>query len=200
MIHPSQAVVVTVTCALAFASLALGGCAITADDPVGKTSEALKAPALPDASLAVPAGNEHAFRYDAAGVQIYECRSTPASTYAWAFVAPRADLSKNGKLVGTHYAGPTWESKDGSKVVGAKVAAFAPDPTAIPWLLLRAVSHAGVGRMDSVTYIQRLSTVGGLAPTSGCDAAHVLVRAEVPYTAAYYFHSPDEIDDGDDGE
>jgi hypothetical protein len=89
---------------------------------------------------------------------------------------------------GKHYVGPTWESTDGSTVVGTKLAAFAADPTAIPELLLQAVSHTSDGSMSDVTYIQRLDTVAGLAPTTGCDATTVGTTARVDYTATYFFY------------
>ncbi|HMI88533.1 MAG TPA: DUF3455 domain-containing protein [Polyangiaceae bacterium] len=146
------------------------------------------APQVPPA-LAVPPGNKLRFDYDAIGVQIYGCDAT-ATGYGWVFRAPEANLyGKKGKLAATHYAGPTWQANDGSTVVGAKLAESpAPDATAIPWLLLGATSHAGQGRMTDVTYIQRLETTGGKAPTTGCDAAHVGDTARVGYTATYYFY------------
>jgi hypothetical protein len=145
----------------------------------------------------VPAGNRLAFHFDAIGVQIYACSAVTAG-YAWVFKAPEATLYNNGgHVAGKHYVGPTWEANDGSTVVGAKIAAATPDPTAIPWLLLGAVSHAGDGRMTDVTYIQRLETTGGIAPASGCDATTVGASARVPYTATYYFYEAgDREDDG----
>lgn len=170
------------------ASQFLAGCGVapeTGDDvEVGQTSQALHAPALPSPTLAVPDGNKLKFFYDAVGVQIYTCTAT-----GWVFKAPEANLyDKHGRDAGTHYVGPTWESTDGSKVGAAKIAGFTADPTAIPALLLQAVSHTGDGQMSEVTYIQRLDTVGGLAPTSGCDAGHVGEFARVDYTATYYFY------------
>jgi hypothetical protein len=88
-------------------------------------------------------------------------------------------------VAGKHYAGPTWQASDGSTVVGARVAGATPDPTAIPWLLLRATSHAGAGEMTEVTYIQRVATTGGLAPAEGCTPASLGAVARVPYTASY---------------
>ena len=44
------------------------------------------------------------------------------------------------------------------------------------------------GRFDDVTSIQRLSTVGGNAPTDGCDATHVGAIAQVPYSTDYVFY------------
>jgi hypothetical protein len=171
-----------------FAACFMMGCGAAPDeatDDVVSSSEALsKLPTLPSPTLAVPAGNRLAFHYDAVGVQIYAC-----SASAWVFQAPEAALyGKRGRVKGKHYAGPTWESKDGSTVVGTKVAAFTADPTAIPELLLQAVSHAGDGRMSEVTYIQRLDTAAGLAPTTGCDATTEGATARVDYTATYYFY------------
>ena len=70
--------------------------------------------------------------------------------------------------------------------------AITADPTAIPELLLKAVSHSGDGRMSGVTYVQRLDTVGGLAPTAGCDTAGATAR--VDYTATYYFYAANDDD------
>lgn len=138
--------------------------------------------------LAVPGGNQLAFALDAEGVQVYACTANGAS-FGWAFQGPEAKLSEpDGPAGGTHYAGPTWESIDGSKVVGAKVEAVTPDATAIPWLLLRAASHGGSGRMEQVTFVQRIWTRGGNAPSRGCDAAHDGATARVPYRALYCFY------------
>jgi Protein of unknown function (DUF3455) len=144
----------------------------------------LHAPSIPDASLAVPAGNSYAFAYDAVGVQIYVCQAG-----AWVFQKPEATLyGFRGRVVGTHYAGPFWESTDGSKVKGAKLTGFTDDPTAIPELLLQATANEGSGRFSDVTYIQRLQTVGGLAPSAGCDSEHEGAIARTDYTAVYAFY------------
>jgi hypothetical protein len=176
------------------ATIALGGCAVDANSSVqtedtARSGDALmRAPVLPDASLAVPAGNRLAFFFDATGVQIYGCQSS-AGAYSWVFQAPEATLvDRRGHAVIQHFAGPTWEYLDKSQVVGTKIAAFTADPSAIPELLLQATGHTGKGRMAGITYIQRLDTTGGLAPTSGCDADHVGAIARVEYTATYYFY------------
>jgi hypothetical protein len=142
---------------------------------------------LPTTDLAVPAGNRLVRQLEAVGVQVYTCTAAPAGA-AWVFTGPEATLqSRQGEAAGKHYAGPTWEALDGSKVVGAKVAGATPDPAAIPWLLLRATSHAGAGEMTEVTYIQRIATTGGLAPAEGCTPASLGAVARVPYTASYCF-------------
>ena len=135
-------------------------------------------------NLQVPEGNKVSFHAYAEGVQIYRWNGT-----AWAFVAPEATLYADAGyhgVVGTHYAGPTWESNSGSKVVGAVLERATPDPDAIPWLKLEAKSNDGPGIFDQVTYIQRVNTVGGKAPADPGD--FVGEEARVPYTADYYFY------------
>ena len=162
------------------------------DDGEAQAQEAALSQCPPEVpqNLAVPEGNRLAFSFDAVGEQLYVCQQT-ATGYGWVFRAPVADLFKpNGNIAGTHYVGPTWEALDGSTVVGARVDGFAADPTAIPWLLLRAVSNSEDGRMSKVSFIHRLDTAGGLAPVSGCDADHVNQVQGVDYTAVYYFYVP----------
>jgi Protein of unknown function (DUF3455) len=134
--------------------------------------------------LEVPEGSQLAFHAYARGVQIYRWSGT-----SWVFVAPAADLfadeGGDGK-VGTHYAGPTWESNSGSKVVAAVIDRCTAEPNAIPWLILGAVTAGGPGIFDGTTSIQRLNTVGGVAPAApGSVVGEV---ANVPYTAEYYFY------------
>jgi len=149
-----------------------------------------RAPVVP-AALAVPDGNKVQFHAYAVGVQIYVCKnisSTDTPKYAWVFTAPEAVLyDSEGNQVGIHYAGPTWESESGSKVVGARLAGATVDPTAIPWLLLAAKSSEGPGIFADISYVQRVNTAGGLAPTTDCDADHLGQVARVPYTAEYFF-------------
>ena len=123
---------------------------------------------------------------------VYECLPghDDPHRYTWDLQAPAAELSdQSGKGVGKRYAGPTWQADDGSKVVGEIVARDnGPDAGAIPWLLLRATSATGKGIFSKTQSIQRLHTVGGLAPASTCDASHAGKRKRVPYAAEYYFY------------
>ena len=126
----------------------------------------------------------------ARGVQIYQCRAKKDEAQAteWAFVAPEADLfDAQGTLVGKHYAGPHWESLDGSKVVGSlKARADVQQPGAIPWLLLATKSDGPAGTFAKVTRIQRINTVAGLAPAAGgCTATTLGQSARVAYSADY---------------
>jgi hypothetical protein len=126
----------------------------------------------------------------ATGVQVYECSQKADSTYEWVFKAPEATLtSRSGKSLGKHYAGPTWESGDGSTVVGeVKARDQGPKPSAIPWLLLAAKANAGSGTFSATKSIQRVETAGGLSPTEPCSSVNLKQVARVPYTANYYFY------------
>jgi hypothetical protein len=140
-----------------------------------------------------PEGGHLAERLGARGVQIYECRpmANAASGAQWTFVAPEADLlDARGVVTGKHYAGPHWEALDGSKIVGAvKARADAPRGNAIPWLLLSAKSVGGPGRFANVTSVQRIHTVGGMAPTQTCDGTTLGAIQRVPYHADYLLYS-----------
>jgi hypothetical protein len=153
-------------------------------------------PPPPDvpASIRVPDRLALARETPATGVQIYDCapgKSDP-SKLEWTFRAPEAQLfDKSGRTVGRHYGGPTWEANDGSKVVAeVKGRDDGPDKTAIPWLLLVTKSASGSGTFGRTQAIQRVNTVGGLAPASGCTAAEKGRELRVPYKAIYYFYVP----------
>lgn len=148
------------------------------------------ASAVPE-SLKAPANEVPSLETQATGVQIYECSASKAdpARFEWAFKAPEADLLDGlGEKIGKHYAGPTWESNDGSRVVGeVKAKDAGPDAGAIPWLLLAAKSTSGKGVFSQTLSVQRLYTVGGKAPADGCDQARAGKEARVPYRARYIF-------------
>jgi hypothetical protein len=127
----------------------------------------------------------------AKGDQVYTCKED-VTAYAWTLKAPDAQLfDKDGKPFGKHFAGPSWEAKDGSRVSGKAVAnAPSPDPDSIAWLLVNIVGHEGNGVLSRATTIQRLHTKGGKAPATGCDASHAGQELRVPYSADYLFYAP----------
>jgi hypothetical protein len=165
---------------VSIATLLVAGCA-SQDFPA--------APAVP-ASLQAPAGSTLYLEALASGVQIYECTRKPDASYEWVFKAPEATLTaRSGKPLGRHYAGPTWEGLDGSAMVGEiKARHPAPSETAIPWLLLAAKSNTGSGAFSRSIYVQRVATVGGVAPAGGCGESTVKNVARVPYSASYFFY------------
>jgi hypothetical protein len=162
-------------------SLLVAACAgLQEPTPMVKVPDKLKPGANESLAMIVPAK----------GVQIYECRAKKdqAGSYEWAFVAPEADLfDTSGRKIGRHYAGPHWESTDGSKVAGTlKESTDAPQADAIPWLLLVTKSVGPQGSFSKITSIQRVNTAGGLAPKTGCAQSTVGTTARIPYGADYY--------------
>ena len=141
--------------------------------------------------LVVPEGFRVSYHTYARGTQVYECQETSAGVYGWVFKNPLADLfakSNFSEKVGTHYGGPTWESSSGSWVKAAKLEGVTVDDTAVPWLLLGSTDTQGPGVFEGTTHIQRVNTVGGLAPTQPANAGNVGQQVQVPYTAEYYFY------------
>jgi hypothetical protein len=153
---------------------------------------AASVPSVPE-GLKVPSTQMLAIKAHGIGVQIYECRENKSdpSKYGWVLKTPKADLFDNtNKQIGKHYAGPTWESSDGSIVVGEVVAPYnSPDINSIPWLLLRAKSNSGSGVFSRIVSIQRVDTSGGKAPEEGCGKEQIGKEIQVPYQAMYYFYT-----------
>src|SRR5215472_2974156 len=156
-------------------------------------------PAAPP-TLQVPAGNK-VFREGAAiGTQDYICLPS-GSGFAWTFFGPQATLfNERDRQIITHFLSPnpfengtsrvTWQdSEDTSKVWGLALRAVTVDPGAIPWVLLQMVGAedgpTGGDELSETTYIQRLNTGGGLAPSTPCTVG---MMALVPYTADYFFY------------
>ena len=147
------------------------------------------APTVP-APLQVPRGQELLLQLHATGAQIYQCQAQrDASQFEWVFKFPEATLfTKRGRNFGKHYAGPTWEANDGSRVIGDMLASQqSPTAHAIPWLLLRAKATLGRGAFSNVKYIQRLNTVLGSAPAVLCRQDQSGQQLRASYSADYFF-------------
>jgi len=148
-------------------------------------------PVLPEqcSSIRVEEGHKLVFHVYARGVQVYQWNLV---TQKWDPFAPVASLFAEENYfgeVGTHYVGPTWESKSGSKVEARRVLGTGcqPDPTAVAWLLLSKFRTEGNGIFSNITFVQRVNTTGGLPPTEpGLVNGE---KKETPYTAEYYFYS-----------
>jgi hypothetical protein len=166
------------------------------------------------ADIEVPAGNIPFLEGHAVGTQNYIClpctvSQTCPTGFAFSLFTPEATLFKdNDKQLTTHFFSPnpfeagepiraTWQdSKDSSIVWGGQaIPSTDPDfvaPDAIAWLKLPAAGvqegPTGGKTLTATTFIQRLNTSGGVAPSTGCDSSTVGARAFVPYTADYFFY------------
>jgi hypothetical protein len=139
---------------------------------------------IPD-SIAAAAGEAPIVTIHAEGAQIYECKADSGGKLAWQFREPIAALMIDGKTVGRHFAGPSWELADGSAVTG-KVVGRAPGASAkdIPLLKLKVDSQRGAGQLTGASSIQRINTRGGSAE-GPCGQAGIYMS--VPYSADYVF-------------
>ena len=158
------------------------------------------------------AQNEAFLEGHAVGTQNYICPPTDDG-FQFMLFTPEATLfdSVDGKQVTTHFFSvnpnpsdggkirATWQhSKDTSTVWGGNAIpstdpAFVK-PDAIAWLLLPMAGvqdgpKPGDNILSVTTFIQRVHTSKGLAPSEGCansnDAGN---KAFVPYTADYFFY------------
>jgi len=170
--------------------VAYGTVLATAGAVLSSLAAAQQVPQHVPQQLQPPADENLLLEAHAKADQIYVCKGD-GGPFNWALKAPDAQLfDKEGALFGKHFAGPSWEAKDGSRVTGKAVANASVDADSIPWLLVSIVGHEGSGVLSKATSIQRLNTKGGKAPSSGCDGAHVGQEVRVPYAADYLFYSP----------
>ena len=142
-------------------------------------------------SIEVPGDVRELMQAKGDGVQIYTCAKVE-NGQKWVLQKPDAKLlDRNGKVIGAHFAGPTWKLEDGGMVQGeSPVPMPSPDPNSVPWLLLRAKAGTASGSLGSVTYITRTETQGGLA-TTGCQQTGDIGKSlPVPYSATYTFYVP----------
>jgi hypothetical protein len=182
----------------------------------GASATAWATPPVVPAAIAVPSGATLAIHDHAIGAQVYTCTASSTggaggggaggaggsgTTYSWVLKQPDAVLyDSTFTQVGTHGLGPNWTSTvDGSVVNGAKTAQANGETGAIPWLLLTATSTTGTGVFTPVTYVQRLATHGGVAPSSGCDSTTAGTDTRIPYSADYYFFTGGNTDGGTNG-
>jgi len=156
-------------------------------------AQKISPPKVPDAIQAHP-GEQVVLVAHASGSQIYACRSSVDGKFSWTLKAPDAELKDgDGKVIGSHFAGPAWKLNDGSQVTGKAAAHIdSDDPGSIQWLRVDVVSHSGEGVLGKVTTIQRVNTHGGKSPAGGCDESHRDAEIKSSYTADYYFYAPAE--------
>jgi hypothetical protein len=174
--------------AATLAVLGASGGVSFADAPAAPTADSfLGEPVAVPPALVPPAGNKLTAVFKAGGVQVYGCTNG-----AWTLIEPAASLTgittvaPIKRVTALHFRGPSWESdQDGSLVEGTTpVSAPSDTPNSIPQLLVTAKTSARPGVFGGVTFIQRLATVGGVAPAGSCAAGATTAS---PYRAVYRF-------------
>ena len=209
--HQTKPRILLIACATALAM------AFTIALPQPAYSDRVKPPPVPS-NIEVPAGSKAFLEGHAVGTQDYICVPSDDSGFAWILFTPQATLfTDNDRQVITHFFSPnpfenntnprvmaagtiraTWQHSRDTSTVWAMAIANSSDaafvaPDALPWLLLDVVGAqdgpTGGDRLTSTAFIQRLNTVGGIAPSIGCaEKTDVGKRASVPYTADYIFY------------
>ncbi|MFD9390312.1 DUF3455 domain-containing protein [Streptomyces sp. NPDC060000] len=173
---------------LTTAALATAAAGTLLTTTVGHAAQAQSATAHVDApaTLKVPEGNRLTGVFDARGVQTYLCTDG-----AWKLLEPAATLSykrdRAHRPVALHSRGPVWVSTVDGSAVNAAALVSSPKTGTIPELLLKATATRGAGVFADVSYIQRLNTSGGVAPTTACTGTD---QVSVPYSATYAFYKP----------
>ena len=203
---------------LPFACATALAVAFTAALPRPAHADPVTPPPVP-AGLEVEAGNRAFLVGHAVGTQDYVCLPS-GSAFAWTLFTPQATLfSGHDRQLISHFFSPNpseggtirpaWQhSRDTSTVWARLYAPPSSDPAfvapgAIPWLLLEVAGAQdgpnGGGALSATSFIQRLNTSGGVAPSTGCLASTDVGRtAFVPYTADYFFYVDDQHDEGED--
>jgi hypothetical protein len=176
--------------------------------PQAAYAQGVTPPTVPD-SLRVESGNVAFLLGRGVGTQNYECQPADSlGRVAWTLFTPQATLfSDEGDQLTTHFSSPnpdegnsivrvSWQDSRDTSAVWAKAIATVADPTgqgAIPWVKLQMAGNqagpTGGTTLAETTFIQRVHTVGGSAPATGCDRlTDVGRRAFIPYTADYFFY------------
>lgn len=195
---------------IACATLLAVAFTVSVAQPARADEVAITPPPVP-ANIQVPAGNTAFLVGHGVGTQNYIC--LPSGTgFKFVLFTPQATLFNHAeKEAITHYFSPnpveggtiraTWQHSRDASTVWAKVALrdSSSDPSfvapgAVAWLRLTVVGTeegpTGGDTLTRTTFIQRLNTSGGLAPSTGCSSqAEVGRQAFVPYTADYFFYT-----------
>jgi len=197
-----------VATALVLAGLSL---AFLASTTYAQPAPPMTPPAVP-ADIQVPAGNQLVRSAHAEGTQDYVCLPSAAG-YGYSLFTPQATLfAASGRQVITHHFSPnpsedgtiraSWQDSLDSSTIWGQAIRSSSDPAfvapgAIGWVLLQQVGQqsgpTGGDSLSATTYIQRLNTAGGAAPSTGCSSEDDLGnQAFVPYTADYLFYAKTE--------
>lgn len=152
---------------------------------------AIPEPAGLAAALRAPVDEEPAFMLSGNGAYIYQCRQSPLdpNAYEWGFVVPDATLYEGNRTAAHHKTVGLYESlSDRSSISGVVRTTQAAGVANLPWVLIRAQPLSENGLFANVTSIQRVNTIGGAAPTTGCGPDNTGAEARVAYQADYYFY------------
>jgi hypothetical protein len=187
------------------------GMAVAFALPHAALAQSVIPPPVPD-TIRVEPPNEAFLLGRGVGTQNYICQPADSlGRVAWTLFTPQATLfDDQGEQLITHFFSPnpdeggivrvTWQDSRDTSTVWGQVTGFSSDSNfvtagAIPWLRID-VEHTGAqagptggDTLTGTTFIQRLNTVGGAAPSTGCKVpTDIGSKRFVPYTADYFFY------------
>ena len=187
------------------------GIALALALPHAAQAQGITPPPVPT-NIEVPAPNEVFLLGRGVGTQNYECHPVSSlGRVGWVLFTPQATLfDDRDEQLTTHFFSPNpiennivvraaWQDSRDTSIVWGRVIESSDDPNfvnagAIPWLKIEKAGAlagpAGGGTLSRTTFIQRLNTEGGVAPSTGCDRpTDIGRRAFVPYAADYFFYT-----------
>lgn len=181
--------------------------------PHAAHAQGVTPPPVP-ANLEVDAPNVAFLLGRGIGTQNYVCQPVNSlGRVDWVLFTPQATLFDDlDEQITTHFFSPNpseggtvvraaWQDSRDTSTVWGRVIASSSDPNfvkagAIPWLLIDVentgtqAGPTGGTALTGTTFIQRLNTEGGAAPSTGCDRpTDVGKKAFVPYEADYFFYT-----------
>lgn len=187
----SRFLVIGSVCASA---LLVSACGSMMDSNASKATMPMFSQASLPMAVQVPMGHKVAMETVGVGILSYQCsaKKDMAGQHEWVVVGPDAVLNdRSGKQVGKYFGPPaTWESLDGSRLTATQIAVTPNGTGNIPTQLVKTNPAMGVGSMTGVSYIQRVNTIGGVAPMSTCGMSNMGTKEMVKYQADYIFYKP----------
>jgi hypothetical protein len=217
--HKTKLLVAMLICSVAlltFFAAASAGAHTSASSSA--RDDSITPPPVPT-DVKVEEGNKAFLVGHATGTQNYVCLPSGSGVAWTLFTPQATLFDDEGEQITTHFFSPnpfetntdpkvvtgrmiraTWEhSRDTStvwgKVIGTSSDADFVNQGAIPWLLVQVkdvgvlAGPTGGTKLTGTTFIQRLNTFGGVAPSTGCSVtADIGAKAFVPYTADYFFY------------
>jgi Protein of unknown function (DUF3455) len=179
--------------------------------PHAALAQSVIPPPVPD-SIRVEPPNEAFLLGRGVGTQNYICQPADSlGRVAWTLFTPQATLfDDQGEQLITHFFSPNpdeggivrvaWQDSRDTSTVWGQVTGSSSDSNfvaagAIPWLRIDVentgaqAGPTGGNTLSGTTFIQRVNTAGGAAPSTGCKVpTDIGSKRFVPYTADYFFY------------
>jgi hypothetical protein len=143
------------------------------------------------AAVQVPAGNKVFWETVGVGEITYECRAKAgaAGQFEWVFVGPDAKAERPRRQAGGQVLRPARHlGRHGRREADRHAGGRGPGRRGQhPAATGEGQPGHGHGMVSGTTYIQRVATMGGVAPAAPCGAGNMGAKQIVKYQADYIF-------------